>query len=338
MAIRIDEDDLMQKDSVSTNEIPPATEAVGTIVSEEAEEEGSGMDVDAMYDDLENAVKQRQAEEKERLTGRYDAQVEDTNDLLKAVDEERKEKAKKDETARKREKAYGLVAGIGDAISGFANLYGTTKNAAHQQQTYATPKVMERAEAMRKERKLDAQALKERSKELEAQRRALRTSYEADAAEMDAKHGRELSDLSKSRIKSAVDVYKTETGAASKSEAEAGKTYRHTTPKATTSKGGTSNRAPEDEHRIEISDTETIVVQDHKLPDTTLSNLYNMIPESERTKIPMTDRYGDIVYDGVNARYKSPSRIDMLNDVIRSARTNAKIQKALRKIGKVEKQ
>lgn len=338
MAIRIDEDDLMQKGSLPTGEIPPAGDAGEAGASNENEGENiTDIDVAAMYDELEADVKERQEQEKQRLTSLYDTQIEDTNDLLKAVDEEKKKKEEKDETARKREKAYGLVAGIGDAISGFANLYGTTRGGASQQQTYATPKVMEKAEAMRKERNLDIKTLKERAKELEAQRRALRTSYESDAAEMDAKHGKELSDIGTSRIKSAVDVYKTKTGAELKSEAEEGRNYRFDNkPKKTTT--NTTTRAPEDEHRIEISDTETIVVPDYKLPDTTLSNLYNMIPENERTMIPLTDKYGDIIYDGVKARYKSPSRIDMLNDVTRHAKTNEKIKKALKKIGKVEKQ
>lgn len=333
MAIRIDEDDLIQTPPVSNTDTPPSGEGGDTTVpaTEEGDstgtEEEAGVDVNALYEDLEKQMNQRHEDEKKSLEGRYTTEVGDTDSLLKAIDEEKKAMSAKDETARKREAAYGLVAGIGDAISGFANLYGTTRNAENQPQTYASSKVAQSAEAMRRERKLDMQTLKERAKELEKQRRSLRAAYENDADEMDARHGREREGLQAARIKSAVDIYKTNLS-------EEGKNTRHTTPKpkSTTSSGGKTVTL----NRISIGNGKAIEIPNTKWTDTTIENIYQLIPEEERTRTPKVGQFGRPVEDeNGETIYLRPTKADKIADIRRLAADNEDIQKALKKIGKI---
>jgi hypothetical protein len=171
------------------------------------------------------------------------------------------------------------------------------------------------------------QTLKERAKELEKQRRALRTAYDKDADEMGARHGKEREGLQAARIKSVVDIYKTNLS-------EEGKNTRHTTPKpkSTTSSGGKTVTL----NRISIGNGKAIEIPNTKWTDTTIENIYQLIPEEERTRTPKIGQFGRPVEDeNGETIYLRPTKADKIADIRRLAADNEDIQKALKKIGKI---
>ena len=98
----------------------------------------------------------------------------------------------KDETAQKRSNAFRYIAGLGDTISGIANLVGTAHGAQNQQQTYNSNIVAEKAEQARKERKLETDKISARLDEMRARQRELKTAGSLAEAELKAKQNREL--------------------------------------------------------------------------------------------------------------------------------------------------
>lgn len=115
--------------------------------------------------------------------------------ILEEAETLRAEKQQLDETAQKRASAYRYITGIGDAISGIANLVGTAHGAANQEQHYNAPAVIQMAEASRKERKLEMDQLNERLRELKAQKGALAATKEMKLGEQRAKHAAEKAAL-----------------------------------------------------------------------------------------------------------------------------------------------
>ena len=98
----------------------------------------------------------------------------------------------KDETAQKRSNAFRYIAGLGDTLSGIANLVGTAHGAQNQQQVYNGGRVAERAEQSRKERKLEMDNMNTRIDEMRARQRELKTAGSLAEAEMKARQAREL--------------------------------------------------------------------------------------------------------------------------------------------------
>lgn len=98
----------------------------------------------------------------------------------------------KDETAQKRSNAFRYIAGLGDTISGIANLVGTAHGAQNQQQTYNSNIVAEKAEQARKERKLETDKISARLDEMRARQKELKAAGSLAEAELKAKQNREL--------------------------------------------------------------------------------------------------------------------------------------------------
>lgn len=100
-----------------------------------------------------------------------------------------------DETATRRENAYRYISGLGDTLSSLANLVGTAHGAANQKQTYNSSKVVEKAEAARKARKLEMEELSKRLDEMKTKQRELKASGSLEEAKMKFQHDKEMAAL-----------------------------------------------------------------------------------------------------------------------------------------------
>lgn len=97
-----------------------------------------------------------------------------------------------DEEAQKRSEKFRYIAGLGDTLSGLANVVGTSFGAQNQQQTYNGGYVAEKAEQSRKERKLEMDKISTRLDEMRAREKDLKTAGSLAEAELKAKQAREI--------------------------------------------------------------------------------------------------------------------------------------------------
>lgn len=138
-----------------------------------------------------------QAQESE-LAGLQQNNQQRYNDLSQIVSEAETrlgELKQKDEVAQKRSNAFRYIAGVGDTLSGLANLVGTAHGAANQQQTYNGGMVAQRAEQSRKERKLEMDKISGRLDEMRAREKELKTAGSLAEAELKARQNREQLEL-----------------------------------------------------------------------------------------------------------------------------------------------
>jgi hypothetical protein len=151
-------------------------------------------------------MKQEQAEERAALAQAQESELaglqqnnqQRYNDLSQIVSEAETrlgELKQKDEVAQKRSNAFRYIAGVGDTLSGLANLVGTAHGAANQQQTYNGGMVAQRAEQSRKERKLEMDKISGRLDEMRAREKELKTAGSLAEAELKAKQNREQLEL-----------------------------------------------------------------------------------------------------------------------------------------------
>lgn len=119
------------------------------------------------------------------------AQYEDVAQIVSEAEAKLAEAKQKDEVAQKRSNAFRYIAGLGDTLSGIANVIGTAHGAANQQQTYNGNMVAEKAEQARKERKIELDQLSTRLDEMKARERELKAAGSLADAQLKAKQGRE---------------------------------------------------------------------------------------------------------------------------------------------------
>lgn len=125
----------------------------------------------------------------------YDQQIQSVDDFVKEAEEKRNALKQQDENYQKRENAYRYIAGLGDTLSGIANLVGTAHGASNQQQTYNGNMIAAKAEESRKARKLEMDKLNERVDEMKARSRELSAAKDLKTAELQAQYNREQRDL-----------------------------------------------------------------------------------------------------------------------------------------------
>lgn len=283
------------------------------------------------YEGIRQGINDSYEAQQEALRSAYETQETAMGQLISEAETLRGQKQALDEKAQKREKAYRYISGIGDAISGVANLVGTAHGAANQTQHYNAPEVIQKAEASRKERKLEMDKLKERLDELSAQKTALRSARELQAGELSGKKAAELATAELQRAKGLGDIYTTNA--------------TNTTKVLTTAMNNAA--ALEREQLEQDGSSETPKTRDFdfgngtgvKIPssrwtDVAMQEVYNLIPMEERTRTPLTSG-GVAVYgsDG-KALYKSPTKSEMLADIVKAAKTNGDVQAALKAIEK----
>lgn len=127
------------------------------------------------------------------------AQYKNQGEIISAAEAKINEAKQKDETARRRENAFRYISGLGDTLSGVANLVGTAHGAANQQQKYNSHAVVQKAEAERKARKLEMDDLSKRLDEMKARQRDLQAAGSLKEAELKVRHDKEKAALAASQ-------------------------------------------------------------------------------------------------------------------------------------------
>lgn len=137
-------------------------------------------------------MEQAHAEELSGLQQTNQQRYADISDIIAEAETKLGAMKQNDEVAQKRSNAFRYIAGLGDTLSGIANLVGTAHGAQNQQQVYNGGRVAERAEQSRKERKLEMDNMNTRIDEMRDRQRELRTAGSLAEAEMKARQAREL--------------------------------------------------------------------------------------------------------------------------------------------------
>ena len=150
-----------------------------------------------------DALVASQAAETAALGAYNQAQYKNQGEIISAAEAKMNEAKQMDETARRRENAFRYISGLGDTLSGVANLVGTAHGAANQQQKYNSHAVVQKAEAARKARKLEMDDLSKRLDEMKARQRDLQAAGSLKEAELKVKQDKETAALAASQRKAA---------------------------------------------------------------------------------------------------------------------------------------
>jgi hypothetical protein len=129
--------------------------------------------------------------ESDAQTAYSQAQYSNLGQIISDVEGKIATAKEKDDTARRRENAYRYISGLGDTLSGVANLIGTAHGAANQQQTYNSNAVVQKAEEARKARKIEIDDLSKRLDELTARQRDLKAAGSLAEVQLKAQQDRE---------------------------------------------------------------------------------------------------------------------------------------------------
>ena len=245
----------------------------------------------------------------------------------------------KDETSQKRENAYRYISGLGDTLSSLANLVGVANNAANQQQTYNSNAVVQKAEEARKARKIELDDLSNRLGEMQARLRDMKAAGSLNEAQMGVQHQKELMTLKSQQEERAREAaYKERMLKVDEMNAQSAKIraeayeygQENPKPKATT---------PKPEHSFELPGGEILDIPNHRWTDTAITSVYDAIPNELKTKrarlvkdaagrdVEQTDASGNTVYH-------TPTKQEMLNDIIRAAKVDENVANALRRYAK----
>lgn len=135
--------------------------------------------------------KETQQAESNALSQYNAAQYSNVGQILADVQSEIDKANIKDEKAIKRENAFRYIAGLGDTLSGLANLVGVAHGAANQPQTYHGSKIVEKAEQARKERRLEIDALNKRLDEMKAREREMKAAGSLQEVQLNIQHQKE---------------------------------------------------------------------------------------------------------------------------------------------------
>lgn len=139
-------------------------------------------------------LKQVQEQEMSDLQAVNEQKYKDIGDILGETEAELDALKVQDEDAQRRSEKYRYISGIGDALSGLANLAGTAHGASNQQQTYNSNMIAQKAEQSRKERKVEMDTLSTRLDEMRARAKDIKSAGSLAEAELKAKQARERLD------------------------------------------------------------------------------------------------------------------------------------------------
>lgn len=146
--------------------------------------------------------------EAEGLANYNKAQYANMGQILSDVQGKIDEAKQKDETARRRENAFRYISGLGDTLSGVANLIGTAHGAANQKQTYNSHAVVQKAEEARKARKLEMDELSKRLDEMTARQREMQAAGSLKEVELKARQDKEKAALAATQRMAAEEAKK----------------------------------------------------------------------------------------------------------------------------------
>lgn len=290
------------------------------------------LNLEEKYKEAGKLLEESNTEAVNAITNSYGLQETAMGKILEEAETLRAEKQQLDETAQKRANAYRYITGIGDAISGIANLVGTAHGAANQEQHYNAPAVIQMAEASRKERKLEMDQLNERLRELKAQKGALAATKEMKLGEQRAKHAAELAGLELQKAEDELGLAKTAISAASREKVADIRGQYQVETQEEKNKGKTTS--PKDVHSFDFGNGKGVNIPDHLWTDTAIESVYQLIPTEERTSRIKTDSLGDPVeIDGKRVTEKI-KKDDKIADIVRAAKTNPEVQEKLKAIAR----
>lgn len=158
------------------------------------------------YESASKGLNDSYTKQGESVKSAYDTQIGGYDTFLGEVGKKQEELGIKSEEQEKKARAYRYIAGIGDAISGVANLVGTAHGAVNQDQYYNAPEIIQKAEASRAERKLEMDKLNARMDELRAQKSVLESTRDLKLGELEGKKAAELLSLELQRGKEIVEA------------------------------------------------------------------------------------------------------------------------------------
>ena len=120
-----------------------------------------------------------------------DIQINSVADFVSYADKERQQRLEADKDYQRRENAYRYISGLGDTLSGLANLVGTAYGAENQKQTYNSPGVLKATEMNRKLRAREMEDLDKRLDELRARETDLKSAKSLREAQLKAQFAKE---------------------------------------------------------------------------------------------------------------------------------------------------
>lgn len=271
-----------------------------------------------------------------------DNQINSVADLVSAAEKERSSRLANDETARRRENAYRYIAGVGDAISGVANLVGTAHGAAHQQQSYNAPGLMSKIESSRAQRTKKMEDLNKKIDELRQRETELKSAKSLREAQLKATHAKEQRALRIQQEATArEESWKEKEHELKQQDAETRRLNAMASgvrAEAYAKKPATTAK-PSEEYSFDLVGGETISIPGHKWNESTLTSIYSLVPDDIKTKKPKMVRniagQNEIAKDEKgNIIYITPSKQEMLNDVVKAAASNKDVADALRRKAK----
>lgn len=295
------------------------------------------LNLEEKYKAAEDLLDASNTEAVNAISNSYGLQETAMGKILEEAETLRAEKQQLDEKAQKRANAYRYITGIGDAISGIANLVGTAHGAANQEQHYNAPAVIQMAEASRKERKLEMDQLNERLRELKAQKGALAATKEMKLGEQRAKYAAEKAALELQKAEDALGLEKTRIAAQSRENVAGirGQYQVETQEEKNKGKGTSRSGQPQTQHQFDFGNGEGAVIPKHKWTKAAMAEVYNLIPEEERTRRVRKNQYGidEKDADG-NPVYYTPSEAEMTADIVAAAKKNPEVQAKLKALEK----
>ena len=295
------------------------------------------LNLEEKYKAAEDLLDESNTEAVNAISNSYGLQETAMGKILEEAETLRAEKQQLDETAQKRENAYRYITGIGDAISGIANLVGTAHGTANQEQHYNAPAVIQMAEASRKERKLEMDQLNERLRELKAQKGALAATKEMKLGEQRAKHAAEKAALELQKAEDELGLAKTAISAASRENVAniRGQYQVETQEEKNKGKGTGRSGQPQTQHQFDFGNGEGAGIPKHKWTKAAMAEVYNLIPEEERTRRVRKNQYGidEKDADG-NPVYYTPSEAEMTADIVAAAKKHPEVQAKLKALEK----
>jgi hypothetical protein len=266
------------------------------------------------------------------------AQYANVGQIISDIEGKINEAKMKDADAVKRENAYRYISGIGDTISGIANLVGTANGAANQNQAYNSHAVVQKAEEARKARKLEMDQLNTRLDEMRAHQREISTAGSLAEAELRAKQSREKMQLDAQQRAAAEearryadtqsyramrdardDWHQDRVFEQGQKEAEDLNAYRK-------SQQEDKDKDKTKYQEFNLGEGEFVKVPQSRMNDYNIVELFDMCPDSTKNTAgkPKYDQYGNIV------GYYPPTQKEMLQAINRAAQITPSIKQAIR--------
>lgn len=251
----------------------------------------------------------------------------------------------KDETARRRENAFRYISGLGDTLSGVANLIGTAHGAANQKQTYNSHAVVQKAEEARKARKLEMDELSKRLDEMTARQREMQAAGSLKEVELKARHDKEKAALAATQRKAAEEAKKYADTKSYRAMRDATEDWqRERTFNAQQSQWQKNydlqlrkfnEEQKGNKYNFTFSDG-SVDIPKEKINDANIERIFQMIPEDiranikgEQTTVYETDELGNSVRKTGN---KAPSLSQKLAAIAAYAESDENMKNELRRL------